>query len=348
MEASLDTPVQGARHFQATEGPRSSERDLFDFARLALRYWTITLVAMVAGAVIAGGLTAVIPLTSVARIVVAPLAEKDDALNAADQTRTTLTVGNLLGGRAPPEIDSYYSTIESMGVVLALLKQGQLAQDLFPKQWDASNGVWRAPSGVLAEASSGLRAWLGLPPRLQPDDPALVHAELLRITTFKALDKDFAPSSYELDLKLSRPEVARSLLSALHNETLAEIRQRAVVRTSALVTTLHRLYDETQVQDYRQTLAKMIADQEQKLMLLQNPSYPVAVEVIDPPAIVVPLQRSLTVWAVVGAGLGALVTLIILFVVWLRNWANEEISSRIPTPDEKVGGSSGFRVGSSE
>jgi hypothetical protein len=161
----------------------------------------------------------------------------------------------------------------------------------------------------------------------------LVRGILLKRLSFEVLDKNYATNAYSIEIKLRDGQTALRLLTLLHEKTLSVIRERERAQSEAIIAALHTLYDKTQVQDYRLSLARMIADQEMKNLLLQNPSYPVTVEVVDPPTIITPLHRSAILWIIggglVGVGAAGVLVCILFFLSMRGNAASPKRDPRL-------------------
>lgn len=216
-----------------------------------------------------------------------------------------------------------------MPVTKSLLKKWHFAQILYPRLWNPVTKSWRAQSGFLHSIISGIKVDLGWPRTLPLYSLSQIHAKLEKIVVLTVLNKDLSDDTYVLSVKNKDPRVALKLLTAIHEATLAQIRRRQLAHSASIVAVMRKLYGRTENQEIRFMLARILVDQERTNLLLQDPSYPVAVDVISPPTVVTPPHRSLGLWLIAGAFAGVLLAAVMIIILWMRSLTDNSATAPV-------------------
>jgi uncharacterized protein involved in exopolysaccharide biosynthesis len=153
----------------------------------------------------------------------------------------------------------------SKGVASRLAQDEQLMRAIFPYEWDAAAGVWRAPESLLVDAIEGLKSVLGVP-RTPWAPPGAVRLrdhlqKTLEITPDRK--KDIITIRYQHE----DPAVAEKLVGAIVAATDDFLRAASLAQSDAYVSYLEARLQETTVAEYRLFLAQALVSYENKRMM---------------------------------------------------------------------------------
>ena len=314
------TPSRGGENFLG-------EAALFDVAKFLLHSWRALAIWALVGATISLIISSIAKPVATASVVLKPLPYNEDPSYVGRLNTGVFPSLSALGApQSPPAISLYVATLHSMEVADSLLKVGKVPRLLYPQLWNSARGTWR-PRSAFAQEVAALRSVFGMPPAQPPYSPTAFHSTLNSIYTFttfgeaenqRAVGQSVSASdTYVLSVEDANAITALKILTALHDTTIRQIRSRELSQTASIVAALKELYQRTEKHALRTMLAKNLVQAEQRLLLLQNPTYPVAVEVVDPPAIVSEPKRSMLTWLIAGVTAGGLLGAAIILIRWL-------------------------------
>lgn len=183
-------------------------------------------------------------------------------------------------------------------------------QEMFPKQWDAAGRRWKQPEGLGQAFRSTVNPIFGLPAWLPPggDDIAATYDRNLGVS--KVSTTEMVRMTY----KDRDPERALALLKGIIADSDNLIRIDAASRAAEQADYLRGRLAQTTIEEYRDTLLKLLAEQEQTLMLTQS-SLPFAAEPVQQPIVDrVPNKRPVLyalIAAVVGFSFSAFIAIVV-------------------------------------
>lgn len=174
----------------------------------------------------------------------------------------------------------YLQTRDSVELASRLMKYPELRAEIFHDQWDPKTQSWHPPRGVVASFKSTLdsvlrvRSWS--PPT--PADLAAYLAKDVKVTS------NVRRTHYTFSYASRDPAFAAWLLGQINDQTQSILRERAKARAELRIAHLLQQITATTVAVNRDVLVRLLAEQQQRLMLI-NPKLPYAAIVIDPPSV---------------------------------------------------------------
>ncbi|WP_142849676.1 Wzz/FepE/Etk N-terminal domain-containing protein [Telmatospirillum sp. J64-1] len=205
-----------------------------------------------------------------ARMVVGPVSP-----SLAGPMPPAFTLPALLGRDSGGDKDlaRFLSMIDAVSSARRLARNHGLLPMVFAEDWDEEKQRFQPPSGPLAR----LRDLLGLPGWTPPDAHDLA-AYLGRKVTVEKL-----PESGLRALTFSHPQrdFAIRLLTLLHQEIDAQLREEAIARSEERILYLRERLDSVTRNDQRQSLIALLSELEKARMMLHAGGFHAA-EITDP------------------------------------------------------------------
>ncbi|GAB3455522.1 hypothetical protein [Insolitispirillum peregrinum] len=214
-----------------------------------------------------------------ARLMIRPLAA-EDSLSA---TQGLSLSGGLLGQTTDENIALYIGTMSSVEMMQRAISQRGLAQLVQPNLWDGQKKEWIPPSGLLAAVRAGLNSLVDRSWTRDPADPVIVGGLVSKMITVDRADNKLTPNIYAVMVKAKSPDMALNVLTILHEETISVIRENKIRNAQALLNGLRKRYTESTEIAYRSAFLEQIMRQEKRLLMLQDPQYPI-IDLVDPPS----------------------------------------------------------------
>lgn len=140
-----------------------------------------------------------------------------------------------------------------------------LMRGLFPAHWDSQKGVWREPPSPIRSVTKPVKGLLGIPdvPWQKPGSAEL--RDLLQ--TKLIISEDRKKGITSLSFEHRDPKLAAQLLTAVVHDADEFLRAKALTRADEYVAYLERRLQETQVVEYRMSLAKALSGYENMRMM---------------------------------------------------------------------------------
>jgi len=207
---------------------------------------------------------------------VTPVEASNNSLTTGLSGVASLAGINLPSSPGQRQLELYLSALSSPTVGAAILKNQELAHELFRSAWDDQAHAWRDKSGWLTPVKNTVKFALGFTvvpwsaPKPQ-DVMEIVEREV---------DVDYKPTSpiVTMTYKNKDPEFARKFLLALHLAADGDLRGRAMARATAYITYLNDELEHVTSNDQRQALINTLTNQEaQRMAAGANISYSVDV-----------------------------------------------------------------------
>jgi hypothetical protein len=159
----------------------------------------------------------------------------------------------------------YLDGIASPAIAERLAADKKLLQQLFPAEWDAQTGTWHRPSSLVGSVRRGFGAVLGLPELgWTPPGPERVQDY---IATNIGVRQSVRTPLVALTYNHPDPAFAMALLTRLHTETDAYVREQQIARTRANIAYLAERLQAVTITDQRAALLFQLTEQERQAML---------------------------------------------------------------------------------
>jgi len=186
--------------------------------------------------------------------------------------------------------------------------------------WDEKSGSWKPPSSPWFRFTEEMKSIIGLPGWTPPTATRLAQFLRSAVIVTPVVQTDVVRSGlYDVSFSYSNRDYAVALLRNVLQETDALVRQDELLNTANRIEYLKDQLNRTQELVLRDTMQKLMQQEEQSRMTLQADKY-YAVDVIDPPdadpAPVSPRANLIVMESVLGGM--ALAAVIILIMLWRR------------------------------
>ena len=191
-------------------------------------------------------------------------------------------LSSLIGlqGMTDTQFDLYLSTRNSNLLAVRLMATPGIPQRIFDNLWDKEAKVWRPPPGPFAGFKRSISSALGFVPWVPPTsgDVSEFLAKSIKVGT------DKRSLITRIEFSNPDPNFAKTLLSTVHEQAEALLRQQAQRRTRVMIAHLvHELATVT-VTEQREALIQLLSQQEKQLMMIGD-NLPYAAVVVDPPSV---------------------------------------------------------------
>jgi hypothetical protein len=252
------------------------------------------------------------------------------ATNDQDRTSSALGVAALAGinlrgvgaGRAVSPFDRFMYLVNSPELAEWQIKHHDVRPLIFPQRWDADHKTWKAPEGLLA----------GLFGAASPEAPDAyevareydAHLGIKKMMSGSAMAE--GTGMVGLTYTDKSADRAYTILNNIMDDANELLRQDAAVRAAIQADYLRNKLASVAVEDYRQTLQKMLSEQEQTLMLT-NSHLPFAAQSVSGETL--PPERAskrTVLYSLIGAGFGFCVAY--LFALLHYNLRRGRVDSR--------------------
>jgi hypothetical protein len=220
-----------------------------------------------------------------ASVVLAPTLSSD---NISDKLASLSGLGGfasalgLRGGKSVSSNDRFMYLIRSSNLAEFQIEHRGILQILFPDRWDSEHKAWKPRSGTAA--IKGWLAWLSGNRIADPPDAYAVvkeydeHLDVKRVVAASSVVEETGMMS--LTYTDTDPTRAANVLRFIVQDANEMLRREAAQRATIQAAYLRAKLADVSVQDYRETLGKLLSEQEQTLMLT-NSKLPFAAEPVS-------------------------------------------------------------------
>ena len=180
--------------------------------------------------------------------------------------------------------ERFSTLIVSKRVADELEAQRHFLKEIYPGLWDEKKQQWRlnrSPLQILIAGTKSLLTGAQVPKALDGRDLQQFLANNL------VFSSDDGSGFLTISLQMEKAELAKNILLALHKSADDVIRKMEQERAIGQLAYLNQKLQESQVAEYRLTIAKLIENQESTLMVLGN-GQAFSAEILEPPY--VPLE----------------------------------------------------------
>ena len=212
--------------------------------------------------------------------------------------------GGKLGTGNVSSMDRFGFLLTSTRLAEHQIMHRQVLQVLFPERWDKALGRWKEPSGFIQPIAGGVKQIFGIPAWTPPDKFAVAKLYEKSLAQGKVGDTELVRLSYT-DKDPARAErVLRWIVDDANEIVRADAALRAQQQSGYLREQLRTIT----VQDYRETLLSLLAQEEQTLMLSSS-RMPFAADTIEGDATSpIPTSKRPATSAIAGALVGLVLT----------------------------------------
>lgn len=321
---SDDTIESGSRgdvpvYLVMEDARRDYEPSLAGLLRSLLRGWWIIAAATAISIVAAVALIKTLEPKYEATMILSP-ASQYDRQGLASSTSRLSSLAAITGIRMPADefVSNFSRCLEIMtSVKLAnqLIDKYDLAKELFASQWDAEEGKWVPPSGLLTSAKSVVRRYFGLPEWSPPDGRTI--ADYLKTVVKVSPIND--TGLRKVTFTHSDPELAVQIFEWMHREADTMIRNDTLERSTTYIAYIKSKLQTETFAEHRDSLISLLAQQERTMMML-TVDLPFCARIEDGPFVsekpVSP--RPILILSLAGSGGGFLGIFLVFLVNSLR------------------------------
>ena len=227
-------------------------------------------------------------------------------------------LASLAGISVPTNSSSDFSTykflLKSEEVAARMLKDRDLLVSVFSREWDTERELFRQPaSGPLRSVVRGLKNLL-----TGNEPSAYIPPNAARLSVW--MDKAFSSSEgtgtgfLTISAETARPTLMVDVITSATQQTDQLLKERYIATAEQTMSFYQQQLSRARAREHREALAKLIAQEDQKLMLASKGSYYVAEPITEPYVSLGPTSpKALLVLAlsfVLGGVLGAAIVLI--------------------------------------
>ena len=248
------------------------------------------------------------------RYVFAPVASENSGPNLGGLGGLASLAGVSLPTSSSSDFLTYKFLLKSEEVAARMLKDRDLLLSVFSSEWDTERELFRQPaSGPLRSVVRGLKNLL-----TGNEPSAYIPPNAARLSAW--MDKAFNSSEdretgfLTLSAETAKPTLMVDVITRATQETDQLLKERYVATAEQTMSFYQQQLSRARAREHREALAKLIAQEDQKLMLASKGSYFVAEPITEPYVSLGPTSpKALLVLAlsvVLGGFLGAAIVLI--------------------------------------
>ena len=248
------------------------------------------------------------------RYVFAPVESENSGPNLGGLGGLASLAGVSLPTSSSSDFLTYKFLLKSEEVAARMLKDRDLLLSVFSSEWDTERELFRQPaSGPLRSVVRGLKNLLtGNEPSAYIPPNAARLSEWMNEVFSSSEDRD--TGFLTLSAETTEPALMVDVLTRATQETDQLLKERYVATAEQTMSFYQQQLSIARAREHREALAKLIAQEDQKLMLASKGSYFVAEPITEPYVSLGPTSpKALLVLAlsvVLGGFLGAAIVLI--------------------------------------
>ena len=248
------------------------------------------------------------------RYVFAPVASENSGPNIGGLGGLASLAGVSLPTRSNSDFLTYKFLLKSEEVAARMLKDRDLLVSVFSSDWDTERELFRQPaSGPLKSVVRGLENLL-----TGNEPSAYIPPNAARLSAW--MDKAFNSSENRdtgfltLSAETAKPTLMVDVITRATQQTDQLLKERYIATAEQTMTFYQQQLSRARAREHREALAKLIAQEDQKLMLASKGSYFVAEPITEPYVSLGPTSPKaslvLALSVVLGGFLGAAIVLI--------------------------------------
>ena len=248
------------------------------------------------------------------RYVFAPVASENSGPSLGGLGGLASLAGVSLPTSSSSDFLTYKFLLKSEEVAARILKDRDLLVSVFSSEWDTERELFRQPtSGPLRSVVRGLKNLLtGNEPSAYIPPNAARLSEWMNEVFSSSEDRD--TGFLTLSAETTEPALMVDVITRATQETDQLLKERYVATAEQTVSFYQQQLNKARAREHREALAKLIAQEDQKLMLASKGSYFVAEPITEPYVSLGPTSPKaslvLALSVVLGGFLGAAIVLI--------------------------------------
>jgi len=248
------------------------------------------------------------------RYVFAPVASENSRPNLGGLGGLASLAGVSLPTSSSSDFLTYKFLLKSEEVAARILKDRDLLVSVFSSEWDTERELFRQPaSGPLRSLVRGLKKLLtGNEPSAYIPPNAARLSEWMNEVFSSSEDRD--TGFLTLSAETTEPALMVDVITRATQETDQLLKERYVATAEQTVSFYQQQLNKARAREHREALAKLIAQEDQKLMLASKGNYFVAEPITEPYVSLGPTSPKaslvLALSVVLGGFLGAAIVLI--------------------------------------
>ena len=248
------------------------------------------------------------------RYVFAPVASENSVPNLGGLGGLASLAGVSLPTGSSSDFLTYKFLLKSEEVAARMLKDRDLLVSVFSSDWDTERELFRQPaSGPLKSVVRGLKNLL-----TGNEPSAYIPPNAARLSAW--MDKAFNSSEdggtgfLTLSAETAKPTLMVDVITRATQQTDQLLKERYIATAEQTMSFYQQQLSRARAREHREALAKLIAQEDQKLMLASKGSYFVAEPITEPYVSLGPTSPKaslvLALSVVLGGFLGAAIVLI--------------------------------------
>lgn len=217
--------------------------------------------------------------------------------------------------------DRFVAHLTSVTMAERLEQDHGVLRRIFARDWNAERGEWMHRAGVVGAVVGEIERFFGVESWRSPTAVTLANFLKRRVVVYPVGRTGLRT----VRIQLSDPALARDLLDWIYTEADRLIREEDRARTKAELDYLRDRFEKETVAEYRDSLIKLIAEREQRLMVIELDLPFVAERIEGPTASETPVSpkpmEALFVGLIAGSFVGLIAVLVLLDP---RRWRRKE------------------------
>lgn len=246
--------------------------------------------------------------------VFAPVASENSGPNLGGLGGLASLAGISLPTSSSSDVLTYKFLLKSEEVAARMLKDRDLLASVFSSDWDTERELFRQPaSGPLKSVVSGLKNLL-----TGNEPSAYIPPNAARLSAW--MDEAFNSSEdrdtgfLTLSAETAKPTLMVDVITSATQQTDQLLKERYIATAEQTMSFYQQQLSRARAREHREALARLIAQEDQKLMLASKGSYFVAEPITEPYVSLGPTSPKaslvLALSVVLGGFLGAAIVLI--------------------------------------
>lgn len=271
--------IRDPRSDRSGVAAQRAEDDEIDLLELAATLWAgrrLVAIAVVLAVLLGSTYLNLAERRYTVSLVLKPLHEGSQGASLSGLAGLAGIAGIELPSGSTADFSSFPMMLQSREVAVRVAQDAALMQGLFDKEWDEAAQVWRRPARpAWLEAASRAKSLVSGDPKLPYEPPGAARlAEHVSEEISAAIDTK--SGLLRISAEAADPALAQRLIERLVAETDKLFRERFIAAGSSGLEFYKAQLAKARSAEHREALARMIVQEEQKLMLATRSSNYVA------------------------------------------------------------------------
>lgn len=221
---------------------------------------------------------------------------------------------------AGQRFSAFIDLLTSHVVAKRLMKDEQLIQKIFSKEWDQNNNKWHPHSGIISFLKRAPGALFGRPTWSPPTPTRLAKYLSDNINV-----RDFGDAGMKtISIDHKDPVFAVELLDKVYKAADNELKADALIRTKQYIAYLERRLSAVSLAEHRQALSHLLIDQERAQMIIEA-ELPYSARVVsDAISSDLPTEPKVVVTLIIALLIGVFIGVLWIFLLQKETAASGE------------------------